>query len=423
MDACGETSSSDSEPVISSSSTSEFSDGPGASGPLFKVKDSLESGELMILPPLQAHLPTLSEIIRNVRERIVNKAGPNHVVGNSAAAASGAIRPRQDRDHTNETGTKTERRINRKRPFSSYKRSGSLKSPRLDHDPESNLEGGDALRKRNGDPGDIVYSPSVSDVSSDSSREEIPFKRLGKRHFRGRAKRNVKVLLNRKSSPCNGQQKSSSSSKQPDSSSSSGESDTTDTEQEAEDTRADVLNRLFLNKVCKLGSARCTHVQLCTYKGSYINHAVAKFYPKNSPRFDRELEALKRLRHKSILKMIDARSYSDQRVLILRYCNNGNLAAYIGKLCLATIVNHFYKISSALYYMHEKNFIHGDIKLENILLDMIFEPMLSDFDLTERLAPGENQIKGRRGTEGFIAPEMYDNPKGVYNGYRVRYFL
>ncbi|RUS89898.1 hypothetical protein EGW08_002339 [Elysia chlorotica] len=435
MEACGDTSSSDSEQAFSrsssSSSSTDISDGFGASGPLFK--DPLESGELIPLPPLQNHVPTLSQILREVKAKSKTRSNPKKKEPKEssieairrASGASGATLDKQSQDKVlrddNTKSTKLDKRAGRKRPSVTTKASGPVsKTAKVELDPDDQ----EIERKRNDSPVNIVYAPSVSDISSDGSEDHKQFRSVEMKRSRVlAAQRKRKMDEREKRRQCNGHNNSndsSSTSRSPLSShSASYDSDSTDSEQEAEYTRTDVLKRLFLNKVCNLGSARCTHIQLCTYQGSYINHAVVKFFPKNSPRFDKELDALRRLRHKNLMRMIDARSFSDQQVLVLRYCNMGNLASHIGRLTLGNIVNHLYKLSSALHYMHDRNFVHGDIKLENVLLDMIFEPVLSDFDLSERLSPGENLIRGRRGTEGFIAPEMYDDPKGFYNGYKV----
>ena len=425
LDACQDIGGSDTEEadLSLSDSSSDFSDGPGASGPVDKPRP--ECGELLVLQPFAEHLPTLSEILRSVRRKVRRKSGQNSGPEKTASTATAAGAQARRGKSKDARQTKLCRRASRKRPFATYKTSGSVKAAIVERGSFLDLNPSRADGDLPGDyqrpdiPSDIVYAPSVSDVSSDCLSDDSgpPTKMKVLQRVRDLTRRADNTVANDKArGNSDGQTCSSSLSSNTNSSC----SEATDIEPDIEDTRAELLARLHLNPVCTLGSARCNHVTLCTYQGSYINHAVAKFFPKDSPRFDAELEALRRLRHKNILRMIDARSFSTQRVIVLRYCNKGNLAAHIGKLSLVQIVNYFLKVSGALSYMHGKSFIHGDVKLENILLDMIGEPLLSDLDLSERLAPGESQIHGRRGTEGFIAPEMYADPTGSYNGYKVR---
>ncbi|GFS23283.1 CAMK family protein kinase [Elysia marginata] len=376
--------SNSSESISPGTNTSNSGDEPEL--PRLAWEKSPESGELYVLKSFETHVPTVSEIISDIKKKIGIKVGPRVDSSNAGAISLARIRHKNFARCMN---GKDERRLDIILSVA-----------------EPNPQNGNDTERRSNSVEEIVYAPSVSDISSDCPSEEEDEK-----ENRDEEKRLIK-------DNCNELEDLPPSTAIPLQSPLLA-SETTEKNLDVEDSRQNILHRLFLNKVCNLGSARCTHVKLCTYKGTYINHAVAKFYSKNSPKFDREVEALTRLRHSSILKMITSISYSDQSVVLLAYCNHGNLATHIGKLNLFEIVNHFYKICSAVRYMHLKNFIHGDIKLENILIDMIYEPILSDFDLSERLAPGNYNITGSRGTVGFMAPEMYFKHKKSYDGFKT----
>ncbi len=45
---------------------------------------------------------------------------------------------------------------------------------------------------------------------------------------------------------------------------------------------------------------------------------------------------------------------------------------------------YFVQLLSAVQYMHKNGFIHGDIKLENILLDEEFNIKIADFGFSEQ---------------------------------------
>ncbi len=64
------------------------------------------------------------------------------------------------------------------------------------------------------------------------------------------------------------------------------------------------------------------------------------------------------------------------------------------------------QMASALDYIHEQGFVHGDISPNNVLLRSLepFHTKLSDFGLAMEAG---SYRKGKRGTEPFIAPEVY----------------
>ena len=90
-----------------------------------------------------------------------------------------------------------------------------------------------------------------------------------------------------------------------------------------------------------------------------------------------EFFILSKINHNNIIKLIDYELTKNNIYFILDYCNGGNLSEYIkyyekkeGKL-----LNEFYiqkllrQLIKGLEYMHNKNIIHRDLKLENILLN------------------------------------------------------
>ena len=78
-------------------------------------------------------------------------------------------------------------------------------------------------------------------------------------------------------------------------------------------------------------------------------------------------------------------------------------------------ITKFYaaQMQEALDFLHQKNILHRDIKPENILLSPNGYIRLTDFGISA-LVSSENPIcKGRSGTKGFMAPEIYDGKHGV----------
>ena len=79
-----------------------------------------------------------------------------------------------------------------------------------------------------------------------------------------------------------------------------------------------------------------------------------------------ETKALGELSHPNIIKMIA----SDKKNVVLEYLSNGELFDVIAIKRMNERVAKFYfrELISALAYIHENNWVHRDIKLENILL-------------------------------------------------------
>ena len=108
-----------------------------------------------------------------------------------------------------------------------------------------------------------------------------------------------------------------------------------------------------------------------------------KSIPKNTTdesgekNFRRELQNLHNLKHPNIIKILDYLNNKNTHYIILEYCNGGNLHEYVTKYMKKNKapLNEFFiqkilkQIAPALEFMHSKNIIHRDIKLENILLN------------------------------------------------------
>jgi len=113
-----------------------------------------------------------------------------------------------------------------------------------------------------------------------------------------------------------------------------------------------------------------------------------KSLPKNKMDADaeknlrRELQNLHNLKHSNIVQILDFLYNKNYNYIILEYCNGGNLRDYVQKYIEKNKVplNEFFiqkiirQIAPALEYMHSKNIIHRDIKLENILLNFNMFP-------------------------------------------------
>jgi serine/threonine protein kinase len=126
-------------------------------------------------------------------------------------------------------------------------------------------------------------------------------------------------------------------------------------------------------------------------------------------RFRREVEALRRLNHPNIIKLLGTAKDGPNYCIIMEYAPGGSLAALIdaeGRLPLQRVLELGLDISDALTRAHRLDIVHRDIKPDNVLLTANGTPRLTDF--------GVARIKDRTqltqsgyvvGTGSYLSPE------------------
>ena len=98
--------------------------------------------------------------------------------------------------------------------------------------------------------------------------------------------------------------------------------------------------------------------------------------PNTIQYFQTELSILKKLNHPNIVKLEDVKATKDNYYIVMEYINGGDLRKCLkkymkkyGKAFSEEIVQHLMRqIVNALIYIHDKNIIHRDLKLENIMV-------------------------------------------------------
>lgn len=77
-----------------------------------------------------------------------------------------------------------------------------------------------------------------------------------------------------------------------------------------------------------------------------------------------------------------------------------------------------FQLLSTVALMHQNGVVHGDLKLDNIVLDMSGTPRIIDFDLAvDRTAFAENELfcLNAQGTSGYLSPEAIDAKHRVHS--------
>ena len=136
--------------------------------------------------------------------------------------------------------------------------------------------------------------------------------------------------------------------------------------------------------------------------------------PELVERFRREGEALRRLNHPNIVKVLDIIDEGDQNgeqyhYIVMAYVAGGSLAGLLKRqpqLPVERALAIALELSDALARTHHLNIVHRDIKPGNILLAEDGTPLLTDFGLAymrdrERLTLAEAVV----GTFAYLSPE------------------
>lgn len=87
--------------------------------------------------------------------------------------------------------------------------------------------------------------------------------------------------------------------------------------------------------------------------------------------FQTEIDALKSLRHPGIIELYDVYMTDRKIYIVMELMDGGELFDYVvqkGTLTEEEASRIVRKVTSAIAYMHSKNFIHRDLKPENLLL-------------------------------------------------------
>ncbi|KNA12348.1 hypothetical protein SOVF_126780 [Spinacia oleracea] len=132
--------------------------------------------------------------------------------------------------------------------------------------------------------------------------------------------------------------------------------------------------------------------------------------------FKVEVEAIGRVRHKNLVRLLGYCAEGAHRILVYEYVDNGNLEQWLhgdvgpfSPLTWEARMNVLIGTAKGLTYLHEglePKVVHRDIKSSNILLDKQWNSKVSDFGLAKLLGSEKNYVTTRvMGTFGYVAPE------------------
>uniref|UniRef100_A0A1D1ZAM1 non-specific serine/threonine protein kinase n=1 Tax=Anthurium amnicola TaxID=1678845 RepID=A0A1D1ZAM1_9ARAE len=132
--------------------------------------------------------------------------------------------------------------------------------------------------------------------------------------------------------------------------------------------------------------------------------------------FRMEVEAIGRVRHKNLVRLLGYCVEGAYRILVYEYVDNGDLDQWlhggvgqVSPLTWEIRMNLILGTAKGLAYLHEglePKVVHRDVKSSNILLDRQWNPKVADFGLAKLLCSERTYVTTRvMGTFGYVAPE------------------
>lgn len=150
----------------------------------------------------------------------------------------------------------------------------------------------------------------------------------------------------------------------------------------------------------------------------------ASLKPELQIRLEQEIQCQRSVNSEFIVKLLDVQKTENNFYLILEYCKGGDLGSFlkkVGKVSEAVAQRWIKQIVEAFRILSEKNIIHRDLKLQNILLTGNSEDAnlkLADFGLSRFLE--DDLARTWVGTPLYMAPEIvncqeYDSKADVWS--------
>src|SRR3989449_313309 len=181
---------------------------------------------------------------------------------------------------------------------------------------------------------------------------------------------------------------------------------------------ADRLGQQFGNYrlVALLGTGGYAEVYLGQHIRLELQAAIKVLHThltgQEAEHFQQEAQTIAKLAHPAIVRVFDFDVQDGVPFLVMDYAPDGSLRHRYPKgsvVPLPQIVSCVKQVAAALQYAHDHQFIHRDVKPENMLVGRQQEVLLSDFGLVA-LAHSSGSLSTQEavGTLPYMAPEQIE---------------
>ena len=150
------------------------------------------------------------------------------------------------------------------------------------------------------------------------------------------------------------------------------------------------------------------HVYLGTLAAIKVLHAHLS--EEETQHFLHEARIVARIKHPHVVPILDFGMEKSVPFLVMEYAPFGTLHQRhpVGsQLPLETVHTYVKQIAGALQHIHNAQFIHCDVKPENLLIGQNERILLADFGVTATVQRGDTQGITRGGTIAYMAPECF----------------
>ncbi|KAJ7666113.1 kinase-like domain-containing protein [Mycena polygramma] len=124
-------------------------------------------------------------------------------------------------------------------------------------------------------------------------------------------------------------------------------------------------------------------------------------------RLRREVDVWTRLKHQNVLPFIGVcDDLAPWPVLISPFYKLGHVQTYLKKHPSTSRQNLVQGVASGLQYLHAHDIVHGDLKVQNVLVDKRGVPCICDFGIS-KIINDQGFTTASVGTAPYMAPELF----------------
>ncbi|KAJ7718241.1 kinase-like domain-containing protein [Mycena metata] len=124
-------------------------------------------------------------------------------------------------------------------------------------------------------------------------------------------------------------------------------------------------------------------------------------------RLRREMDVWSRLKHKNILPFIGVcYDLAPTPVLISPFYKSGHVGTYLKKHRTIKREGLVHDVAAGLDFLHANNIVHGDLKVQNVLVDKSGTACICDFGIS-KILNRQGFTMSNVGTAPYMAPELF----------------